>query len=757
MNNALLYKHIISKEVKNVLNEEIQNFNSVDYEDDTDIIDHNDISKHVYSYFPKTKQQLQRLIKKRIIENPKEPYLLDINTSHITSMSNLFSRFELSENENIEILDLSTWNTSNVKNMTRMFYGCMSLKELDISCFDTSNVIETVEMFNQCESLTNLDLSKFNTSKVKEMTNMFAFCKLLTNFDISNFDTSNVTGMDGMFYGCDSLIKLDLSHFNTFNVKTFYSMFGWCRSLKILDISNFDVTNAKNMTAMFNHCESLKELDLSNFRLSDVNYISHMFGDCKSLKTINLSNFRCPNLTHMSYLFDGCDSLETVYASDNNIKKIFYDFKDKLNENSLNFDVIDYEDNDIIAQHTIKNMIYKYFPKNDEELSDLIEERIEENPKKPYLLDIDTSQIVYMSRLFFNEDEIEILDLSTWDTSNVTQMWNMFEGCTSLKKIILSNWDTSNVISMDNMFERCKSLESLDLSGWDTYNVTDMSCMFKECYLLEELNLSGWQTSDVTFIDGMFEECHSLKNVYTNDESIKREFNEFKKSLLNETINYNFDVADYSEDNTDIVSTQEITNITASQTDILINKVLSGNYNADEFEPKEITLWNHRINGKIIDDNATIASYIDRDLPYPYFVNRLVSVDKIKKIGDVEMKTVDDEGLMVYTNYNFNKRLINKIMKLRKGTGKIGIFTYTKISYFIGVIIDTDKNKIIIYSLPLAKKLGFTENNINKGLVIIDKNLRNLLKDVDFDHINGNLNEVDYIYIGCYEYKIENL
>lgn len=422
-----------------------------------------------------------------------------------------------------------------------------------------------------------------------------------------------------------------------------------------------------------------------------------------------------------------------------------------------NFDVADYEDNDIIGQHTIKNMIYKYFPKDDDELSDLIEERIEENPKKPYLLDIDTSQIVYMSRLFFNEDEIEILDLSTWDTSNVTQMWNMFEGCTSLKKIILSNWDTSNVISMDNMFERCKSLESLDLSGWDTYNVTDMSCMFKECYLLEELNLSGWQTSDVTFIDGMFEECHSLKNVYTNDESIKREFNEFKKSLLNETINYNFDVADYSEDNTDIVSTQEITNITASQTDILINKVLSGNYNADEFEPKEITLWNHRINGKIIDDNATIASYIDKDLPYPYFVNRLVSVDKLKKIGDVEIKTVDDEGLMVYTNYNFNKRLINKIMKLRKGTGKIGIFTYTKISYFIGVIIDTDKNKIIIYSLPLAKKLGFTENDINKGLVIIDKNLRNLLKDVDFDHINGNLNEVDYIYIGCYEYKIENL
>jgi surface protein len=120
------------------------------------------------------------------------------------------------------------------------------------------------------------------------------------------------------------------------------------------------------MTAMFDHCESLKELDLSNFGLSNVNYISYMFGECKSLKTINLSNFRCPNVYYINYLFGGCDSLETVYASDDNIKKIFYDFKGKLNENTFDFDIIDYGDDDVIDNQEINNII-----------SEMTEEKIE--------------------------------------------------------------------------------------------------------------------------------------------------------------------------------------------------------------------------------------------------------------------------------------------------------------------------------------------------------------------------------------------
>ena len=46
------------------------------------------------------------------------------------------------------------------------------------------------EMFSSCESLTVLDLSSFNTSKVKDMEKMFYYCIFLTELNLSSFDTA---------------------------------------------------------------------------------------------------------------------------------------------------------------------------------------------------------------------------------------------------------------------------------------------------------------------------------------------------------------------------------------------------------------------------------------------------------------------------------------------------------------------------------------------------------------------------------------
>ena len=45
----------------------------------------------IYKYFPKTKKELQTIIFKKLEENIEEPYLQDIDTSQITSMTGLFS------------------------------------------------------------------------------------------------------------------------------------------------------------------------------------------------------------------------------------------------------------------------------------------------------------------------------------------------------------------------------------------------------------------------------------------------------------------------------------------------------------------------------------------------------------------------------------------------------------------------------------------------------------------------------------------
>ena len=112
-------------------------------------------------------------------------------------------------------LDLTNFNTSNVKLMAGIFSGCEKLDALDFSTFDTSNVTDMCSMFFDCGNLTSLDLSAFDTSNVTNMNSMFSDCGNLTSLDLSAFDTSNVTNMDYMFYGCRELTQLDLSSFNT--------------------------------------------------------------------------------------------------------------------------------------------------------------------------------------------------------------------------------------------------------------------------------------------------------------------------------------------------------------------------------------------------------------------------------------------------------------------------------------------------------------------------------------------------------------
>lgn len=97
-------------------------------------------------------------------------------------------------------------------------------------------------MFYKCSSLKNLDVSHFDTSQVKDMSYMFACCGSLESLDISHFFTSQVKSMKYMFASCSSLITLDLSSFDTSWVEDMRYMFAECESLKTLDISSFDLS-----------------------------------------------------------------------------------------------------------------------------------------------------------------------------------------------------------------------------------------------------------------------------------------------------------------------------------------------------------------------------------------------------------------------------------------------------------------------------------------------------------------------------------
>ena len=90
----------------------------------------------------------------------------------------------------------------------------------------------TCYMFRGCSSLKSIDLSSFNTNNINNMSCMFCYCSILESIDLSSFNTTNVKDMRGMFNGCSSLKSIDLSSFDITNVQYMGNMFYKCSSLK---------------------------------------------------------------------------------------------------------------------------------------------------------------------------------------------------------------------------------------------------------------------------------------------------------------------------------------------------------------------------------------------------------------------------------------------------------------------------------------------------------------------------------------------
>jgi len=54
-------------------------------------------------------------------------------------------------------------------------------------------------MFDGCSLLTSIDVSKFNTDNVKEIDYMFYGCSQLISINVSNFNTDNIKEMEFSF------------------------------------------------------------------------------------------------------------------------------------------------------------------------------------------------------------------------------------------------------------------------------------------------------------------------------------------------------------------------------------------------------------------------------------------------------------------------------------------------------------------------------------------------------------------------------
>ncbi len=98
------------------------------------------------------------------------------------------------------------FNTTNVTNMAHMFDSCIHLQNLKLS-FNTHNVkgAGMVAMFKDCPKLGSLDISSFTTDRITDMTKLFYNCGKMADLNISHFNTANVVTKTNMCTGLHNI------------------------------------------------------------------------------------------------------------------------------------------------------------------------------------------------------------------------------------------------------------------------------------------------------------------------------------------------------------------------------------------------------------------------------------------------------------------------------------------------------------------------------------------------------------------------
>lgn len=185
----------------------------------------------------------------------------------------------------MKTFDASGVDATNLTTMYYMFAGCDGLTELDLSSWDTSNVKSMQRTFYDCGYLSNLNVN-FNTSSVTTMQYVFSMLPRLTSIDLSGWDTSKVWDMRYMFYESSKLNAINgITNWNTSAVTTTAQMFAYCGSNLSLNLSGWSVSKVTDFNHMF-YYSGLISVNISNWRFKDSANVNSMFGYCNNLTTI---------------------------------------------------------------------------------------------------------------------------------------------------------------------------------------------------------------------------------------------------------------------------------------------------------------------------------------------------------------------------------------------------------------------------------------------------------------------------------------
>ena len=390
--------------------------------------------------------------------------------------------------------------------------------------FAYARPVVTYCWFNQMINLKEIEgIEYLNTSEVTDMTSMFFGCSSLTSIDVSHFDTRKATSMHSMFRN-SGITSLDLSNFETWDVVLMSSMFQDCSSLQTIYVSGGWGTASltDNGSYMFEGCTNLvggagTEYDED---VTDATY-ARIDGDDDNQGYLTYKGVYAvlDDEGTLTYYNDGLrDQREgKIYNLGGGIAPGWNTMSD---HGYLSIKAAVVDPSMATARPTSTRLWFASLNVseikglefiNTSETTDMFAMFKGCAAKNLDLSHFDTRKVTDMNTMFAGCSSLTELDLSNFDTRNVTNMTSMFEFCTNLKSVDVSSFNTENVTWTQSMFRGCESMQVIDLYNFNTANVRYIGFMFRDCSELTTILVGDeWSMASVVDDDFMFTDCPNL-------------------------------------------------------------------------------------------------------------------------------------------------------------------------------------------------------------------------------------------------------
>lgn len=428
------------------------------------------------------------------------------------------------------------WSTSQVVDMSYMFYGCGNTFNPSLP-WATNNVTNMSNMFRRT-GFNNSSIVNWNTTKVLDMSYMFAENP---NFN-QNIGTSDgkwivnlCENMSGMFFNATAF-NGDIEKWTVGSVKNMDYMFkgatSFNRDLLYMDpmTSNFKwvVNKVTSMVEMFSGA-TLFNGDISswfkNYEPNAITNTSFMFFNASNFNR-NLNSWDTKTITNMSGMFTGATSFglnaATLFGTNNIVSawntsnvtdmRSMFNGAIKFNSSLSNWNVekVTNMENMFNGAREFNGSLSNWKPYNVVTMRNMFYDAVSFNqPLTPNVATRvwDVSKVRDMSSMFyanpflsptFNNGGLDTI--KDWNTASVTNMNNMFYNAREFNQPI-SNWNTANVTNMYMMFNGAKKFNQP--LYWNVGKVTDMGFMFANTDVFNG-DITSWRPSQATSFFGMF-------------------------------------------------------------------------------------------------------------------------------------------------------------------------------------------------------------------------------------------------------------